>query len=523
MNSLTQIGKQIGELFASLTPSARIMAGLMAGVIVVSLGWVVATQQSNHKTYVLGVLSPDEIRTAEQALGAASLGNYEIVGSRIQVPAADKAEYLNALSQGGAIPMHWTERLNKSLEAGIFDPPSLVDKRAKAAKEQVFAETLKKLSQVDYAVVSFDERDEGFGRVSKKVCSIEVGQLSRRAIDHSVLRYIAEAATTHFAGLKKEDVSVFDVGSASFYRARENALGGEENPVLAAQAMWEKHYTDKLHGLLNSYGAVKLAVSVELDPKLSELSEKLQYDPTGVTTDLSSTRVDAESNKDLPGGRPGASTNGLNKPQAITQNSPTQSSTSKETAESTKSLYGKEAIQTQTFGLIPTEVKISVAIPESHYRNLYDHRKRLEDPNYDPSAANPDAAELDAIEAEVLTQVEEQITVLPIGFRDGEKRTPFIKVSSYTDLPLPELPQPSLGENTVAWLGESWSTLAMLSLVLISLGMMFSWVRSQPGGARTRTANLPRASASRFLNSWRTSLIYLPESLAANAPSPPSK
>lgn len=483
MNTLSQIGKQISELFASMTPSARIMAALLVGVIVVSFGWILVLDQRSGKSYILGVLSPEEIRRAEQAFGSSMLGDYEIVGgTRIQVPSAERAAYLKALSDSGAVPAQWGDEIKKSLDSGIFDPPSLIARRQDVAKEQEFAMLLRRLPQVEFAAVECDELQRGFAREIEKVCNIQVHQYGNRPIDTNVLKHIAESATTYFAGLKKENVAVFDLGTSNIYRASNDPNAPDDNPVLNAQVDWESKYYKQVGELLSQYGAIKLGVSVELDPTLLEESEKIEFDPTGVATNASSSRSDTETNKPPTGGRPGTNPNALNNPQSIAATVAVPTSKTKESEESTTSQYGQNATKTKLAGLVPKSVKISVGIPESHYRKLFVHRWMLENP--DSSEADlpaPTAPELSAIRDEVKLAVESAIDTIPVGMRDGEDRKPFIKVYSYTDLPLPSMPEPTMTATSMAWLAESWSTVAMVFLVLLSLGMMFSWVRSQQG------------------------------------------
>lgn len=107
MNFLNEIGKQIRDLFASMTPSARIMAGLMVAVVVVSLGWILSGGASGIKTeYLFGGrnATDQELSAMESAFGNAGLGDYERVGQRIKVPSAKKADYLKALSTSKALP-----------------------------------------------------------------------------------------------------------------------------------------------------------------------------------------------------------------------------------------------------------------------------------------------------------------------------------------------------------------------------------------------------------------------------------
>ncbi len=56
--------------------------------------------------YLLGnqSFSDDELNKIESALGKANLRNYERIGNRLKIPTNEKATYVKALADGGALP-----------------------------------------------------------------------------------------------------------------------------------------------------------------------------------------------------------------------------------------------------------------------------------------------------------------------------------------------------------------------------------------------------------------------------------
>jgi flagellar M-ring protein FliF len=129
-------------------------------------------------------------------------------------------------------------------------------------------------------------------------------------------------------------------------------------------------------------------------------------------------------------------------------------------------------------------VNVSILIPESHYRKVALQKFRLSNPGkLDSDAPVPTDAELAAIRADEEKAIRAAVETIPVGGREGADRKTMISVQTYTDLPIPEVPEPTLAENTLVWLAGSWSTLALIFLVLISLGMMFSWLKSPINGA----------------------------------------
>lgn len=484
MNALSNIGKQIAELIAAMTPAARVMAALMAGVIVVSLGWIIAAKSSDNYESLLGgiPMTNEELDRVESAFGGAQLGGYTRIGRQIRVPSSEKDRYLKALADADALPREWGSEIDRALSNGnVFESTEKFSARIQNSQERELAGILKRMPGIEFAAVKFDEKRTGFGRPSDRVCSIHVQGPHNTPIPDGVMKQIAIMAQTSFAGLSESNIAVMDLGTANVYRKGGNAHALDENPVLTAQREWEKHYVDKLTSVLRDYGAVELMVNVELDPTLVEESEKLQYDPTAITLQSSESRRDAENAKPPPGGPPGTDINGLgNKPQSLTAGAASQTSKTKESEANERRVAGHEAVIRKMAGLRPRKVSVSIGIPDSHYRNVLAHRFLLANP--DKTSAEvplPDAAELANLESEIDGAVRAAVEGIAIGAQDATTGEPYVKVYRYTDLPLPAFPQPTLAENSLAWLKESWSTLALLAVVLVSLGMMFSWVKSQ--------------------------------------------
>ncbi|MBX3422056.1 MAG: hypothetical protein KF752_10935 [Pirellulaceae bacterium] len=486
MNWLTTIGKQIGELITSMTPAARIMAGLMTAVVAVSLGWIAVGGGSSQKyEYMFGGrdFSEAELSSWEAAFGDAQLREYERVGQRIKIPAAQKDLYLKALSAANSLPKEFDSYMNEALTGGSpFEPTSLIDKRTVFAKEQRLAHMIRGLSGIEQAFVNYDEQRAGFGRKTDRVCSIAVRGRTGSPVPPSQLRNIAKMAIASFAGLTEQDVTVSDLASpGNFYRGSSDPNSPEENPYFTAQAQWEERYESKVAALLNRYEA-QVAVNVVLDPKLTSQSEQIQYQqPMAVQT--SSVSKNSENSKAAPGGQPGASPNGIsNQPSSIAANAAGQSSKTKEIQENERRVAGHEATVTRTAGLVPKEVYVSIGIPESHYRKVAAHRFLLENPGKtEADAPIPTADVLAAIRTNEEKAVRAAVATIPVGSQAGDDRKTFIEVYSFIDLPTPPVPGPTMAENALAWLADSWSTVALIVLVALSLGMIFTWAKAPTG------------------------------------------
>ncbi len=491
MNALSQIGQQVSELFKSLTPAARLMAGLMVGVIVVSLGWIISTETTGNYESLLGGISLTnaELDRIETAFGDAQLRDYQREGRQIRIPKGKKDQYLKALSSGNALPKEWGSEKDRAFADGnVFESAEKFSARMQTAEERELANTLKRMPGIEFAAVRYDEQRKGFGRQTERVCSIQLQGPQNQPVPDATLARIADHVSKYFAGLPKANISVLDLGTSNVYSESDDPRSASENPVLAARKQWEKYLDGKVGSILHEYGAIELFVSVEIDPTLVSEEEKLSYDPTAVTVQSNETRKDSENSKPTSGGPPGSDINGIgNKPQSVASAGSGNTSKIKESEATERRLAGHGATRKETAGLVPTKVTATIGIPESYYYKVFAHREALArraDPkllaNVETAPpAIPTAEQLAALKSETEATVRSAVEGMAMGIRDGDDRKPYVNVYSFTDLPAPELPAPSLASGAAIWLGQSWSTLALIALVLLSLGMMFSWIKSQ--------------------------------------------
>ena len=114
MDFLNKAMIQIGELFRSMTPSARIASGLLLVTVVVSLGYLFGYRTSGPDVYLMnGEQFPaSQIPAMEAAFAKAGLGSYQFDGSRVRIPRGQQNAYIAALAENGALP----ENINLLME-----------------------------------------------------------------------------------------------------------------------------------------------------------------------------------------------------------------------------------------------------------------------------------------------------------------------------------------------------------------------------------------------------------------------
>ncbi len=493
MNPLNQITKQITELVASMTPSARIMAGLLFATIVVSLGWIVSVQQTTSYEYLLGgkPMTEEQLLRLEIAFGDAGLSDYQREGLRIRIPRINKDVYLKAIKSANAEPKVWHNSLDESLVTNNpFVSSDSLDKLVEAAHEKELARIIERIPAIHFAAVEYDEHRQGFARKTEQTASVQLQSNGLKPIDKNVLRNIAHMTSSYFAGLKPENVLVTDLGSTNFYKGSSNPNSPDQNPLLQAQSDWEQKYFNQILPLLDNYGDVRLAIGVEIDPTLQKQSEQLKYDPTVTTLQSQTSKKDSENSKLPPGGRPGTDPNAIsNSPQSVTASqTPQQQSKAKEIAENVNGVAGHEATAMTQAGLVPTKVSVTVGVPESYYRKLWVMRAMAKDTKLAKESDVPAITDEDMkkLKDEAEASVKGAISGVLKQVREGDDRFPLVTVYNYADFPLPEIPKPAMSAVAMGWLAESWTTVALLVVVMTTLFMMMGWVKAQSTSPRDK-------------------------------------
>src|SRR5687768_4288251 len=161
MAFLNQSFAQIRDLFASMTPAARITSALLLGVIVVSLGYLFQgyAGASDELLFNGEVLQPREADYVEAAIAEAGLTVLPRQAGRIVVPRGQKTAYLAAIADAGALPKDFDKLLEDSLDTGMFENGETKKARFKAARERQLSMIISMMDGVDDAKVMYDIRE----------------------------------------------------------------------------------------------------------------------------------------------------------------------------------------------------------------------------------------------------------------------------------------------------------------------------------------------------------------------------
>src|SRR3972149_11863691 len=120
MDFLNKAFAQVVDLFRTMTPGARLTAGLLLIVVVVSLGYLFTHEISGPSADLMhGVpISANSLPAMEAAFAKANLKGYEIRGTQIRVPRGQEAAYMAALAEAKALPPNFGSALRGAVKTG---------------------------------------------------------------------------------------------------------------------------------------------------------------------------------------------------------------------------------------------------------------------------------------------------------------------------------------------------------------------------------------------------------------------
>jgi len=468
---------QISELFRSMTPAARITAGLLLLVVVIALGYLFNHQMSGPDEYLFGGegVPAGMITKMEVAFGAKQLSAYQIEGTRIKVPRGTKAQYMAALLDGNAVPVsfggHVETVANSNPIFGVSKQKQ--EEMRRVAIQNELAMVLRAMRGVENASVLIDaETERGLTNKTKKVGSVSLRMVGNSKLEDDRVAGIRNLVAGAYAGLRPEEVVVTDLNSGQTFVA-ENASGnssGSSDLYIRLRRMHERDWEDKVLKALTYVPGVKVTANVDLNTDLQSVKQITKFDkPVAIKT---STKTNTLTNSSGPsGGRPGAVTNGANAPANLAANAISSQNTEEKTDEENQNIVPKSEELIYTVPLAPKEIFLTVTVPKSYVEQVAKEQKGV--------AGGP-AVDVDSVAKTIQNKIQDHVAgLLPPEMRQKRDR---VTVSTFADPPREPLPTPSMADHAMLWLGQYWGTLGMGFLGVFAMMTLRSLVRSAGAG-----------------------------------------
>ncbi len=437
MDFLNQGYARLVDLFKSMTPGARVTAGLLLSMVVISLAYLVNHASTGQETFLMGgePFSASQLPNMEAAFSKAGLNDYKIEGNRIRVPLGKQASYMGALADGGALPADFGNFLEKAVATSPWVSKVQRAEAMKIAKQIELQSIICHMQGIESASVMYDvEAPKSFGQDKIATASVNVKPLGSMQLDENQVRNCRNLVASAIAGMKPQNVTVTDLNGRSYVGSGSaDGLGvGDEDPYGTRKRNYEKEWNEKIAAALSSIPGVVVISEVELDAETVHEESSTDFDPKTVPFQQREETGTKTIRGGGAGGRPGpAQQHGVNQPATVSSGGGTENSEESSQTE-TQNAVGTKSTRIVHSPLTPKRVKVSVSVPSSYYEKVWLVR------NPTPTGQEPkkpDANALNEIESKVKTDIQSAVVALLPTVSTTADPLPRVTVTTFQHLP----------------------------------------------------------------------------------------
>ncbi len=484
MDFLNRLYTQVRDLFFSMTPGNRITVGLLAVLLVVSLGFLIGGVTKSEGEFIplygARIFSQSEIRAVDDALGKAGLSQHSWEGMRLMVPKSAWAKYVAAIAENKAI-VDMGGYLDRTVNnLGAYESGKMMDTKKLVGMQQELSAALSDFRGIEKAQVLVSERAEMdqkmYQRKIMRSAAVSVWPLSYEPLDGEKISAISTTVGAALGITDLKEISITDMKNGLSWIGNNLKTKGGNKTYEDAQKEYEASWEQKIRELFPDIVKMQVKTTVELDKTLWRDEHDITHGkPTTVATKERTTDLQ-KKDRDIAG-RPGMVPQfGLPVPNPAAQVISGGSTTEKtEESEVQKALTGVEG-QGRFAGLTPKTVTASIRIPMSHIRKAW----ALANAKPGETAPEPTPEELASTRLQVIENVRTAVGNLIVAEyrpRDAQDTAQMVNVSTYDDpAPIVET-APSFAQMLMLWLGSNWETLSLLGLVLVGLCVLWAMTR----------------------------------------------
>jgi len=484
MDYVKQLYAQLRDLFLSMTPGNRIIASLLAAVLVVSLGYLlvgsVKTESTPEGKYVYlyddREFEGDEKSSVESALAKDGLHAHDWIGNKLRVPKKLSAKYGATIAMANALIPRYNNRKTTVEGTSPWESGKAMENKKEQATARDLADAITLLPDIATAQVFPNSRREYNRKMLQfqwiPSVSVVVKAKTNKPLSDDAVVAIAGAVAPAFGVVDYKEIKIIDSKNQKTYNGLGQEQGGSGTSYGRAQAQYQERFKDQIYNLFPMIHGLQVETSVELTQKINENVFMVQHDdPTVIHSHVRGT--DFEKTDADRYGRPGQIPQ-MSRPLIdSTANISAQAKTKEVTHENETSnaLQGKED-RYEMIPLVPQKVVASLQVPRSYIMGLWlkKNTKKGETPQ------EPTEEQLDAESVLVLDNMKKQVEHLLRLYRDP-KNPECVAITDYPDDPEEETVL-TAWEKFQCWLVDNWQTLGLMGLVLAGLGVL--WLITRP-------------------------------------------
>lgn len=464
---------QIRDLFESMTPGARITAGLLLVVAVASIAFLFQGSAAGPDAFLFGGerFSQREITRMTAAMAEGGLSGWSIDSNRISMPNSIEQDAIAAIASAGALPDNFADFMDDALtKSGPMEARRQFDLRTKVARENQLSHIVSKMPWIEsaYVMLDFQER-RGIGKRSDASASVFVTPRSGESLDKTRVRNIKKFVAGISTSLSIDNVQV----TSGADDGTSDSTPWFDDPYLQAREELQKSYKTRILRGLTWIDGVRVEVSAELENLASR--NVVESTPSeGQLLRSVQEREEEQSTVSDGGGQPGAVANSASRRGLDESLSRENRTTLVRESQNDENAVGYKESHEEYMGFKPKEMYASIAIPRDYVVGIW----QQENPEGDSVEITD--TEMQTMENSLKIDVERFVQNILPRLSLGEDEYRQVEVVFFDSLKHPAPPEPSMVDNATMWAGRHWSTASMIGLAVVSLLMLRSAIR--PGG-----------------------------------------
>ncbi|MEI8212804.1 MAG: hypothetical protein WCI02_11695 [Planctomycetota bacterium] len=484
MNALNESLLKLRSMVRELNPQSRWLAGLLLLAVLVGAALLAngfALRSPGYEPLFDRSSDSHEIDQFELVFSGANLNGFRRSDDRLLVPAGSRDRYLKALQEARALPNRpGTEMQEFDKGGNFFESSRVTELRYRNHQIKSLQTTLNSLPFIRVAVVSYDERLEGFASERKRTANVAVYPRDNIELSDLQKQSIIAYVQSSFSGLKRSEIALLDM-------SRGITTPGSDHNQVSTQDQLSKHKIEEEKRIqskalellrLHSYGDAQVVVHVPIEIVSPEIPAG--WSPPAQASDAKQTIV---SNSKTPQAYPVArdrhsfptKTSGVKLQNIDRERTPPAPAT-----------HPQPLTLTPISSTVPSESKVQshgttlwVSIPYSYYQKALDHEWHIQHPGLPISQAPPhDPAKLDAYRAKTKKNIQDLLLPLLDAKQTGPEVTSRVTVSDYFDDQAPPEAATSLTSTAMVMMAKSWKTIALLGLCVLLLFLLHAWVKA---------------------------------------------
>lgn len=479
MDFLNKALLQLRELFESMTIGSRITSGLLLVVIVISLGYLFVNGVSGPSAYLMDGASftPKELDAMEAAFAKSGLDSYVREGGRVRIPRSEQITYMAALADANALPSDVSDILPNALNStNPFQTKDHQKAVYSVATQRMVGQIISSMNGIENAWVMHDAQPKGgLKRDEIKKATVYVKPSGSQNLDPALANSIRKVMP--WAGLDPKNVAVLDLNSGKTFWGDENDGNAEFDHDIDRKRTLEQEYRTKIREILAHVQGVTVSCNVELAEERVYREEEIKHDPKSVPQQITEATRSRTQDGSTPNGPPGYLAQG-NTPRSLANVA--AKPPHEEEEQSQRQEYHLVNRVRKEIERVPTPIRrvtASIVVPNSWFGRLWS-QDNPQEPGKPPKS--PTVADLDQIRKAETEKIRLCVAALLPQGEEGGDRLQLVTVTPFQDLKLDDLPESPWQEEALAWLAQSWSTLAVIGLAFFSLLMLRSMVRMSP-------------------------------------------